>query len=142
MKKFVFYTILILGALVFLYPFLWMLAGTLKPEIEIPNLNVIPHHLTFQSYKNVFFKIPILRSFFNSVFVSVFVTSSVLFFGSMVGYSLARLNFRGKNLIYTITKYQICLTIMELKLTQANSKMVAQNFLCFLKETQLKSLLL
>ena len=102
MKKFVFYTILILGALVFLYPFLWMLAGTLKPEIEIPNLNIIPHHLTFQSYKNVFFKIPILRSFFNSVFVSVSVTSSVLFFGSMVGYSLARLNFRGKNLIYTI----------------------------------------
>lgn len=102
MKKFIFYTILILGAVVFLYPFLWMLAGTFKPEIEIPNLNLISRHLTLQSYKNVFFKIPILRSFLNSVFVSVSVTSSVLFFGSMVGYALARLNFRGRNLIFTI----------------------------------------
>ena len=102
MKKIILYTLLILGAVIFIYPFLWMIAGTFKPEIEITNLNLIPHHLTFQSYKNVFFKIPILRSFLNSLFVSISVTSSVLFFGSMVGYSLARLNFRGKNLIFAI----------------------------------------
>ncbi len=108
MKKFSVYFLLTLGAIVFLYPFLWMIAGTFKPEIEIANLNLIPQHFILQSYKNVFLKIPILRSFFNSVFVSVSVTLSVLFLGSMVGYALAHLEFAGKNLIFGI----ILLTMM------------------------------
>jgi multiple sugar transport system permease protein len=47
-------------------------------------------------------KIPILRAFLNSLFVSTSVTGSVLIFSSMVGYALSRLRFRGRELLFTV----------------------------------------
>ncbi|GBD93653.1 L-arabinose transport system permease protein AraQ [bacterium BMS3Abin05] len=102
MKKIITYLIVLIGAVIFLYPFLWMISATFKPEMEIPAIGLIPRHFSLSSYKNVFLKIPILRSFLNSVFVSLCVTSSVLVFSSMVGYALSRLEFRGRKLLFAI----------------------------------------
>ena len=44
-------------------------------------------------------KIPFIRAFFNSLFVSLSITFSVLLFGSIVGYALSRLNFRGREFL-------------------------------------------
>ncbi|NQU67255.1 MAG: carbohydrate ABC transporter permease [Candidatus Marinimicrobia bacterium] len=102
MGKIVHYLLLLIGALSFLYPFIWMVSATLKPENEIANLSLIPSHITFDSYRAVFDKIPIVRSFLNSLFVSSAITASVLVFSSMVGYAMTFLSFRGKNLIFYI----------------------------------------
>jgi len=77
-----------------------MLSATLKPEIEIGSLNLLSENLSFDNYSVVFNKTNIIRAFFNSVFVSICVTGSVIFFGSIVGYALARLNFFGKSTIF------------------------------------------
>jgi len=50
----------------------------------------------------VLLKIPIARAFLNSIIVSAVTTASVVFFGSMVGYALARLRFLGKKMLYTL----------------------------------------
>jgi len=50
----------------------------------------------------VFEKIPIGRSLLNSLFVSTVVTLSVIFFGSIVGYALARLRFFGRDMILAV----------------------------------------
>jgi multiple sugar transport system permease protein len=97
-----FYLALSVGAVLFIYPFVWMAAATLKPEFEIPHLSLFGSRLTFQSYKLVLEKIPILRAFLNSLFVSTSVTGSVLVFSSMVGYALSRLRFRGRELLFTM----------------------------------------
>jgi len=107
-KKTVFYTILFMAALTFLYPFIWMILATFKPEIEITEITLLPSVFTLRSYELVFNKIPIIRSFLNSLFVSVTATASVLFFSSMVGYSLSRLQFKGRELIFGV----ILLTMM------------------------------
>ncbi|HOT97969.1 MAG TPA: carbohydrate ABC transporter permease [bacterium] len=99
MKRGIAYLILILGAVVFLYPFLWMVAATLKPEMEIPSFGLLPSHVSLASYEQVFAKIPLLRALINSLVVSFSITASVLFFGSMVGYALSRLRFRGRELM-------------------------------------------
>ncbi len=99
MKRTLVYLILILGAVVFLYPFLWMVAATLKPEMEIASFGLVPSRLTLASYEQVFAKIPLLRALLNSLVVSLAITASVLFFGSMVGYALSRLRFRGRELM-------------------------------------------
>ena len=39
MKRFLLYATLTVGAFVFLYPFVWMLAASLKPETEIAGFN-------------------------------------------------------------------------------------------------------
>lgn len=102
MKKFWIYTILIIGGLVFAYPFLWMISATFKPEPEIGTIGLIPMHFTVQSYQSAFQSIPIGRALLNSLFVSTAVTLSVIVFGSIVGYALARLRFFGRELILGI----------------------------------------
>lgn len=102
MKRVALYGILIAGMVVFLYPFLWMLSATFKPELEIVGFGLIPRQFTLESYQLVFRKIPLVRGFINSLFVSIVVTSSVIIFGAMVGYALSRLQFRGRNLVFNL----------------------------------------
>ena len=64
MKRFLLYAILIVGALIFLYPFVWMLAATLKPETEIAGFRSILRHTSRSRITVSFFhKIPIIRGF-------------------------------------------------------------------------------
>ena len=102
MKRFLIYAVLILGAVIFLYPFLWMLAATFKPEMDISGFSIIPRQFTLESYRLVFRKIPITRGFINSVFVATVVTASVIVFGSMAGYALSRLRFPGREMIFNL----------------------------------------
>jgi multiple sugar transport system permease protein len=102
LSKIIHYLLLIIGALTFLYPFIWMVSATLKPENEIVNLSLIPSSFTLDSYRAVFDKIPIMRSFLNSLFVSSAITASVLIFSSMVGYAMAHIPFKGKNAIFYV----------------------------------------
>ena len=101
-KKVIFYFCLGIVTLIFIYPFIWMIGATFKPEIEIQNFSPVPSNFTLRSYQQVFDKIPIFRSFLNSLIVSCSITLSVIFFGSIVGYSLSRLRFKGRNLIFSI----------------------------------------
>lgn len=108
MKKTVVYAALVLGVLVFGYPFVWMAAATFKPELEIGDLSLIPSEWTTESYRLVFDSIPIGRAFLNSVIVVTAVTASVLVFSSMIGYALAKLRWKGRELVFTL----ILLTLM------------------------------
>ena len=109
MKKILLYTLLIAGALIFLYPFIWMVLASLSPENQIGNLTFIPSNLTFNCYTQMLSKIPIGRSFLNSLLVSSAVTFGVLVFGSMVGYALSKLEFKGRNLIFYIIIFTMTL---------------------------------
>ncbi len=109
MKKALFYILLIAGAILFVYPFIWMISASLAPENEIGSLTLFPSALTLSSYKQMFEKIPIGRSFLNSMFVSSMITFGVLVFGSMVGYALSRMEFRGRNLIFYIIIFTMTL---------------------------------
>jgi multiple sugar transport system permease protein len=102
MRRVLLYILLIAGALLFLYPFVWMLSATFKPETEIAGFSIIPRHLTLESYRFVFRKLPLARGLVNSLFVSVVVTASVILFGSMTGYALSRLRFRGRELVFNL----------------------------------------
>jgi len=109
MKKFLFYTLLSIAAIIFLYPFIWMLVASLSPENQIGNLTFLPTSLSLSSYKVMLDKIPISRALFNSVFVAISVTLGVLIFGSMVGYALARLEFKGRNFIFYLIIFTMTL---------------------------------
>lgn len=109
MKKIVLYIVLISGALMFVYPFWWMIAGSLAPEQEIGGLTLLPTRFIIDSYRIMLEKIPIIGAFFNSMFVSLSITAGVLVFGSMVGYTLSRMHFRGRNLIFYIIIFTMTL---------------------------------
>ncbi len=96
------YLALTVGGMIFAYPFVWMLFATFKPEMDITNIGLWSANMSLDNYRNVFEKIPIGRALLNSLFVSGCVTACVLFWGSMVGYALARLNFPGRELIFAV----------------------------------------
>ncbi|MBD3288648.1 ABC transporter permease subunit [candidate division KSB1 bacterium] len=102
MRKLVFYLFLIFWTIIFMYPFLWMISATIRPEAEIGGFGIIPSKITFDSYEKVFEKIPIFRALLNSTIVATSVTLGVIIFSSMIGYSLARHRFRGRNLIFGV----------------------------------------
>ena len=96
------YFMLVLGAILFAYPFLWMIAGSLKPELEIESLGLFSLNMTTQSYEAVLTKIPMGKAFINSLIVSLATTTSVVLFGSMVGYALAKLRFVGNKVLFML----------------------------------------
>lgn len=109
MKKLLFYIFLVLGALIFIYPFIWMISASLAPENEISRLTFLPSNITFGSYIQMFDKIPIGKAFINSMVVACTITCGVLVLGSMVGYALSRLEFKGRNLIFYIIIFTMTL---------------------------------
>ena len=108
-KKILIYTLLIIASLTFLYPFYWMIVASLSPESEIGGLVFFPTELTWQSYTQMFSKIPIGRSFFNSIVTATITTIGVIVFCSMVGYALARMEFKGRKAIFYIIIFTMTL---------------------------------
>lgn len=97
------------AALSFLYPFYWMILASLTPEAQIGELGVVPKGLTFGNYTLMFGKIPIWRALLNSTIVAGLSTLGVLVFGSMTGYALAKLRFKGRNLLLFVIIFTMTL---------------------------------
>lgn len=98
---------LIVFAIFFLFPFVWMLSVSLQTEEEIMTsvgfLNaLIPDKWRFENYLDVFRQIPFGRYFRNSGIVTLLVVAGTLISSSLVAYSFARLRWPGKNLAYSI----------------------------------------
>lgn len=86
-------------ALTWLYPYVWMVMASLKPTPEIFNTNLFSGTLTLDNYQFLFSSAekldrPFLKSLFNSFFVTLSVTSSVLVTSAFIAYALAKIHFR------------------------------------------------
>jgi len=83
--------------------------ASLAPENEISILTLLPSSVSINSYVQMVDKIPIGRSLINSLIVASSVTAGVLVFGSMIGYALSRLEFKGRNTIFYIIIFTMTL---------------------------------
>ena len=95
------YLLLTLGILLMVGPFLWMLLGSLKPQAEflVSPPNFLPQAPTIDNYDRLFSQLDFPRFFFNSSLVALVVTVGNVLFCPMLGYALAKLQWRGKGLI-------------------------------------------
>ncbi len=96
------YVLLALGAVVMVFPFLWMLLSTMKDAREVITTTFWPSRFTLANYVEVLTRTAFPRWFLNSLIVSVGTTAAVLFFCSLVGYVLALMRFPGKNIIFIL----------------------------------------
>lgn len=94
------WTLLAIGAIVMMMPLVYMVATSLKPPHEVYEVNIIPHEPTLENYLYIFKNSPFGRWFLNSLITSLLVTASVLFFDALIGYTLAKFAFRGRNLVF------------------------------------------
>src|SRR5690554_6279925 len=93
--------LVILGAAM-AFPFIWMLVTAFKSIREIFSLNFWPVSWTLANFQEVLFRTDFPRWFFNSLVVASITTISVLFFCALVGYTLARMRFRGKEIVFVL----------------------------------------
>jgi len=96
------YIFLIIGAIVMVMPFVWMVSTSVKPDREIfgDTIRWIPTELDLQNYTDAFEQTNMPRLFVNTVAVTAVAVASQVLLGSMAGYAFARLHFRGKMLIF------------------------------------------
>lgn len=91
---------LLVVAIPFVFPFLWMISSGLKSASEIfgqPSL--IPRNVQWQNYVDVFTYQPFARQYFNSLYIALTVTGLTLVTASLAGYALARMRFAGAGLL-------------------------------------------
>ncbi len=98
------YLVLTLLSVAMLFPFLWMLLSSLKDATQIYEMRLLPAHPTLGNYVYIFTSrnSGFARWFLNSAIVGVSTTVSVLFFDSLVGYTLAKFRFPGKRIIFLL----------------------------------------
>ncbi|MGP3534610.1 carbohydrate ABC transporter permease [Microbacterium sp. RD1] len=98
------YVVLAVGLVVMIMPFVWMLLGSFKTDAEIRQnpTQFLPSDPTLDNYTTLFGRLDFATFFFNSIVVAVFVTLGNIVFSSMVGYALAKLEFRGKKLLFAL----------------------------------------
>lgn len=96
------YLLMLLLAIVFLFPLYWMFIGALKTTEEIFAMPpvFIPSRWEWNNFSVVFKEVPFTRWILNSTFVASTVTVLALLFHSMAAYSLARLNYPGRRILF------------------------------------------
>ncbi|KKB76848.1 sugar ABC transporter permease [Devosia limi DSM 17137] len=94
------WTLLFIGGLIMVSPLLFMFSTSLKTAGQVYDLRLIPAAPTLDNYIKVLSDGRFMRWFLNSTFIALAVTVSNVFFDSLVGYTLAKFEFKGRYFIF------------------------------------------
>jgi len=94
------FTALLLGGVVMIMPIVYMLLASLKDNSEIYELHILPRAPTLDNYASILGRSPFGRWFLVSFTVATTTTLSVLFFDSLIGYTLAKFHFPGRSVVF------------------------------------------
>jgi multiple sugar transport system permease protein len=102
--KILIYFILILLALIMLLPFVWMISASLKLDKDVFTFPIewIPKNPRWQNYLDIWTEIPLGTFIFNTAKITLIVTFLQLLTSSFAAYAFAKLNFKGKNVLFIV----------------------------------------
>ncbi len=104
-RKTIVYTLLSLWALIVLFPFYWMLLTSLKSYASY-NAEHLPTFFTLsptlQNYRDAFTQVPLGGYLLNTLIFSILTTALMVIVSTLAAYAFARLEFRGKNALFTV----------------------------------------
>ena len=103
--KTVVYLLLAVWAVVVLFPFYWMILSSFK-SYGAYNSEYIPQFFvkspTLENYVSAFTAVPLAKYFLNTLIFTVATTAIMLVVIVPAAFAFARLNFKGKNLVFTL----------------------------------------
>ena len=105
------YVVLILGSILMIFPFVWMLLTSFKTQAEsmaIPP-QILPAQWNFDNFATALASLPFLNLYVNTGLLIVFRVVCAVLFSSMAGYAFAKLQFPCKNLLFSIVLVQMML---------------------------------
>ena len=105
LSKFFIYLFLIIWALIVLFPFYWMILTSLKSYGSY-NAEYIPKFFTLsptlENYITAFTSVNLGKYFLNTLIFTVFTTLIMMFVTIFAAFAFSRLQFKGKNLVFTL----------------------------------------
>jgi multiple sugar transport system permease protein len=98
------YLLLCFVVVLVIFPFLWMVSGSLKGNNEVLSYppTFIPQVIRWENYAEVFVFQPFAQQFLNSVIVMTLVCAITLCVSTMAGYAFARVPVKGASIIFLI----------------------------------------
>ena len=101
LSRTIFHVALAVFGFLYMYPFLWMLSGSLKTQQEFlgSGMNLWPKQAMWQNYLEAWQTAEFSIYFRNTALITIMTTAIVVVLTSMAGYALARSSFPGKKLI-------------------------------------------
>lgn len=98
------YIALTIGSVVMVFPFIWMLLTSFKTNAEVMQIppTILPANWDFSSFAKVVDLLPFGNLYFNTALMIFLRVVCAVAFCSMAGYAFAKLNFKGKNILFTL----------------------------------------
>ncbi|MBC1976311.1 carbohydrate ABC transporter permease [Listeria booriae] len=103
-KKVFTYTIIVLGGVIMVLPFIWMVSTAFKSgaaNMVLPP-QFIPDEPTWSNFERVFEMFPMLQFLVNSIVVAIVTTVGQMLFCSMAAYAFARIEFWGRDKLFLL----------------------------------------
>ena len=107
------YIVLILGSVVMIFPFVWMLLTSFKTQAEsmaIPP-QILPSHWDLANFTTALTSLPFVNLYVNTGLLILFRVLCAVVFSSMAGYAFAKLEFPCKILLFGKTNH--CISLLK-----------------------------
>lgn len=104
------YSILIIGAIVMITPFIWMILTAFKSQTETTQMSpfvIFPSEWRWDGFKNVWSKMNFTKLYINTLLMIFWRIFCAVITSVMAGYAFARLNFKGKNFAFGLVLFQM-----------------------------------
>lgn len=113
-KNIVLHIFLIMGALIMILPFLWMVLTSLKTVSESTSMNpfvFFPENPQWKNFVTVLEQNDFLRLYINTFLMMFFRVFCGVMFSAMAAYAFARLEFPGKNFLFSLVLFQMMVPV-------------------------------
>ena len=110
-NKIMIYGALTLGAVLMIFPFIWMLLTSFKSpaeSVQIPP-TILPSRWLAENYTKALTSLPFVKLYLNTMLLIVVRVICAVAFSSAAGFAFAKLRFKGKNLLFSIVLVQMML---------------------------------
>ncbi len=96
------YILLMIGSVIVLFPFVWMLSSSLKlsHDVFVFPMKWIPNPLNPANYREIWERIPLLIFFKNTAKLTLIITSLQVLTSSFAAYAFAKMKFKGRDTIF------------------------------------------
>ena len=108
------HTLLILGAVIMIFPFVWMILTSLKTVSESTSMNpfvLFPENPQWENFKTVIQQNDFIRLYFNTFAMMILRVLCAVTFSAMAAYAFARLKFPGKNFFFGLVLFQMMVPV-------------------------------
>lgn len=105
------YVVLILGSIIMIFPFVWMILTAFKTQAEAMAIppQILPSNWNFDNFVTALESLPFVNLYVNTGLLILFRVLCAVIFSSMAGYAFAKLEFPCKKLLFGIVLVQMML---------------------------------